>query len=1066
MTAAGCRSSSFVAIFLIAVISTPWIGADEKEAVAFLERARALQSGSDRSGLLAMVKENRGTAYEVTDLLLNGKEADAMTLSGDLAGAYAEAFGDRSLLDRVALFHRWTPSQRARRDRGVRLKQEGISAYGKGSVTQAIAKFSQAADILKETGDAREEGRCLSNLSSMAAIQKDVKAAGPWAAAARATVPRSGDLALLIPLEINRAFGLEDRGDLQGARLALQSALKAARDWRDREGEAGVLVNLGELSQGLGEFDEALRLARETAAVGHEIGNAEIEATAWNNLGALHSKLGDLDQALASVQKAVATARNGGLSRPEADFESNQAHMLMKLGRYDEALDHIGLAREAASSLDMPVILSSIDVDEAQVRQEQGRYREVFPLLDAAERRLAGTDASQLLGTIHEVRAVADYYLGRFSEAVGELQAAIREYRATGWVGEGATAHRSLGLLQFVLGGTSAALTQLETAARMHQQAGSPHDRAMDLDALGVLRLRTGDLSGARQALESALASLPSDQDAKGRGDLLADLAAVELASGPRRRQAGMELLRQASALFEQQQDVIGLQQTATMLADACLGSGEVPQARAALENARSRSGNQHPSEYEWKMLYLEGRVLEAAHQDGEAGLRYADAVSEVERLRGDLAPAAWRAAMQEDRIAPYRSLSRWYRIRGEDEEAYRVARMAKARTFVERLSLPSFSVGPASEEVPHEMLPAVGVPLAAIQARLEPRELLLDFFFDDRGLVAFMVGRGSLSANEITGPETSESLKGTLEVLRNPGRPTAEQKAVTQAWRAAAKLAGQRLLDPLLASMRLSDQLLISPTGPLHGIPFAALEVDGRPLISQWNVSLLPAAESLLQRREARPGARATTLVLGDPIAGESEEGLPGSAEEARRVARLVGPSASLFLGKAASETAFREEAPGSARIHLAAHGRTNSLAPGHSYIQLAPGRGEDGRLEAIEIASMSFPAALVVLSGCETGLEGGLSRGSAEGDERIGLARAFLAAGAGSVIASLWEVDDRQAQSYIPELYPLLDGRSPSAALGELQRNLMSGKVRGRDGRLLSHPYYWAGLADYGSR
>jgi CHAT domain-containing protein len=105
-------------------------------------------------------------------------------------------------------------------------------------------------------------------------------------------------------------------------------------------------------------------------------------------------------------------------------------------------------------------------------------------------------------------------------------------------------------------------------------------------------------------------------------------------------------------------------------------------------------------------------------------------------------------------------------------------------------------------------------------------------------------------------------------------------------------------------------------------------------------------------------------------------------------------------------------------------------------------------------------------VLSGCDTGLEGGLSRGSAEGDERIGLARAFLAAGASSVIASLWEVDDRQAQSYMPELYPLLKSRSPAAALGELQRSLMSGRMRGRDGQSLSHPYYWAGLADYGSR
>jgi CHAT domain-containing protein len=526
-----------------------------------------------------------------------------------------------------------------------------------------------------------------------------------------------------------------------------------------------------------------------------------------------------------------------------------------------------------------------------------------------------------------------------------------------------------------------------------------------------------------------------------------------------------LELLRQASSLFEDAQDAIGLQQSATMMADARLESGEIAAARAALENARERTDRRPLAEYEWKMLYLEGRVLEASGKEREAGGRYADAVSEVERLRGDLAPAAWRAAVLEDRIAPYRSLSRWHRLRGETADAYRVARMAKARTFVEQLLIPSFSPEPVGVPVPRPLLPAVVAPLAAIQARLEPRELLLDFFYDDRGLVVFQVEREKLSAADIADAEASESLQGTLEILRNPGRPAADQKGLAQAWRGAARLAGQRLLGPLLPAMQDSDRLLISPNGPLHGIPFAALEVEGRPLVARWSTSVLPAAETLLERRAESTPATAT-LILGDPLWGKGEDAIPGSAEEARRVADLLGSSASLYVGKAATETVFREEAPLRGRIHLAAHGRPNSLSPARAYIQLAPGKGQDGRLEAVEIASMSLPASLVVLSGCETGVEGGLSRGSAEGDERIGLARAFLAAGARSVVATLWKIDDREAQAYIPELYPLLEGRSPAEALAELQRGLLSGKIRGRSGRSLSHPYYWAGLADYGSR
>ncbi|HEU5182791.1 MAG TPA: CHAT domain-containing protein [Candidatus Polarisedimenticolia bacterium] len=1051
--------------FLLAACA-PGIGAGEKEVPAFLEKARALQSRGDGTGMLDLVRGDRGTTYECVDILLNGKAGDAAALSASLASAYEKAFGDRAVVERVALFGRWTPAQRAARDAAVKVREQGKEAYAKGSVTQAIARFRQALGVLRQAGDVLQEGRCLANLSSMAAVQRQAKATETWAKAALETVPRSGDLGLLISLEINRAFSLEDQGDLQAARSALQTALQAARDWNDREGEAAVLVNLGDVAEGLGEYDEALRLARETAAAGHAIGNAEIEATALNNQAAQHSKRGDLEQALVCIKKAVAVAREAGLSRLEADFEITQAHVLMKQGRYDESLEHVDVARKAAAALDLPAILAGIDLQEAQVRQEQGRYREALPLLDAAQKRLSGIEAPDILGTIHEVRAIAFYYLGRISEAVAELGAAIRKYDAEGRIGQGATAHRNLGLLQFFLGDTPAAMKELEIAARMHEQVGSPYDRAMDLDTLGVFRQRSGNLDGARQALDSALATLSETQQAKRRGDFLADLAAVELASGPQRRETGLELLRQASALFEAEQDALGLQQAATQLAEARLAAGEIGAARAALENARARTSNRHLAEYEWKMLYLEGRVFEASGREREAGHRYADSVTEVERLRADLAPDAWRAAVLEDRIAPYRSLSRWYRQRGETADAYRVARMAKARTFVERLSLPSFSLEPAAEVLPKQLMPAVVAPLAAIQARLEPRELLLDFFFDDRGLAVFQVESGNLTSAEIANPEACETLRGTLEILRNPGRPTADPKGIAQAWRGAARLAGQQLFGPLLPALQDSDRLLISPNGPLHGIPFAALEVEGKPLVARWSTSLLPAAETLLERHEENAAPAGTTLVFGDPLWGKPEDAIPGSAGEARRVADLIGSSASLYVGKAATEMVFREEAPARDRLHLAAHGRSNSLSPAHAYIQLAPGKGQDGRLEAVEIASMSLPASLVVLSGCETGIEGGLSRGSAEGDERIGLARAFLAAGARSVVASLWKIDDREAQVYIPELYPLLEGRSPAEALAELQRGLISGKVRGRNGRSLSHPYYWAGLADYGSR
>jgi CHAT domain-containing protein len=112
-----------------------------------------------------------------------------------------------------------------------------------------------------------------------------------------------------------------------------------------------------------------------------------------------------------------------------------------------------------------------------------------------------------------------------------------------------------------------------------------------------------------------------------------------------------------------------------------------------------------------------------------------------------------------------------------------------------------------------------------------------------------------------------------------------------------------------------------------------------------------------------------------------------------------------------------------------------------------------------------MSIEASLVVLSGCGTAIEGGLARGDAPGDELAGLYRAFLAAGAGTVIAGSWELDDLAARSFMPRLYTMLDGRTPAEALAALQRDLISGRITDASGRPLDHPFYWAGLAAYGA-
>jgi CHAT domain-containing protein len=129
-------------------------------------------------------------------------------------------------------------------------------------------------------------------------------------------------------------------------------------------------------------------------------------------------------------------------------------------------------------------------------------------------------------------------------------------------------------------------------------------------------------------------------------------------------------------------------------------------------------------------------------------------------------------------------------------------------------------------------------------------------------------------------------------------------------------------------------------------------------------------------------------------------------------------------------------------------------------SYVELAPGGGQDGRLEAHEVFGLHLNADLVVLSACQTALASGELTDVPAGDDWIGLTRAFLSAGATRVMASLWPVQDQATAALMERFYR--DFRSsgdPSRALAVAQRELLTVPAT-------ANPYYWAGFVVVGGR
>jgi CHAT domain-containing protein len=239
---------------------------------------------------------------------------------------------------------------------------------------------------------------------------------------------------------------------------------------------------------------------------------------------------------------------------------------------------------------------------------------------------------------------------------------------------------------------------------------------------------------------------------------------------------------------------------------------------------------------------------------------------------------------------------------------------------------------------------------------------------------------------------------------------------------------------------------ITIVPYDYLHKFPFHALYDGSRYLIERFQINYLPASSILTHANNDRKNEQhhRDKVAVKPLVFGYSgNRNLHRALEEAETLATML--DGRCYLEDEATIARLIEQAPGSPIIHLATHGQSRLHAPNFSSVLLA-----DGQLNAIDAFSLDLKECeLVTLSGCETGLA--MTGG---GDEQLGLGRAFLAAGATSLVMSLWPVEDNATNELMQLFYQrLMQGESKMQALRMAQRNLLD-----RASSIYTHPYFWA--------
>jgi CHAT domain-containing protein len=400
-------------------------------------------------------------------------------------------------------------------------------------------------------------------------------------------------------------------------------------------------------------------------------------------------------------------------------------------------------------------------------------------------------------------------------------------------------------------------------------------------------------------------------------------------------------------------------------------------------------------------------------------------------------------------------------------------------------------------------------VTLAAVQRAIPPAAALVEFIkyepyrpaaredrlaYGDPRYAAYVMRGSGAPVRVDLGPAAAIEIAVTelRQSLRNPKRTDNKQRA-----RALDAL----VLEPIRATIGTDGRLLISPDGALNLVPFETLvDSQGRYAVESYSISYLTSGRDLLRLQVPRQ-SRSAPLVVANPDFGEPTRAmgsrapvrsgtaagnlastyfapLSGTAQEARMIQSLY-PDATILTGTKATKSALRATtAP--AILHIASHGfflENAAPPPGAANTRAARSSGglvenplvrsgialaranvrgpavDSGILTALETSSLNlWGTQLVTLSACDTGV--GEVR---QGEGVYGLRRAFLLAGAESIVMSLWPVSDYVTRQMMQTYY---SGLKKGLGRGEALRAAQLDMLRRRP-----HPFYWGGFIQAGA-
>lgn len=845
-------------------------------------------------------------------------------------------------------------------------------------------------------------------------------------------------------------------------------------------GKAEALLTTSDC-QNFSDHALAIRTAQEALSLWQSIGDKRGVAETYAALAYYQLAQSDLSEAVKSNEAALNLWRELNVPSEQAEALINLGFIEYRKGDWQTACVLFTQAQGLLDEKAEPYKMGQIAAGLANAFIESGlpenglvKYEQALAYYRESQNPQGVIVMTWGIGRTH-------YLLGHNSEAIDFLERGLREAQAVNRKNLAALCEDYLGRTYEALGDLNLATVHFLAALEI-SSAADPAEAARVRALLGLIYQRQGDFEKARQYQQKALEVFQSLSDRVNQSATLYALGRLELKSG--NYDAAENYLRQSISVTEDIRRVSTSRDLTTAF------SATVHDRYESYVDCLMRKHRAQPTQR------LDVRAFEISEQGRGRAL--------AELLRAtqtNPAPGVDAQLAEQEK-----SLRQSLRIR-EDEKvallgkAYKKedvealdAELARLNAEFKRINETISARYPSYTQITQP----TSWDLRQIQEQIlaDDQTVLLEYSLGADHSYVWAVTRSGIAGYELP-PQSqiTEAANRLYKLLKTPPEAGGANEL------AAAQELARMVLSPVAAQLN-KHRIIVVADGALNYIPFQVLPAPAtgnEPLIANYEVINAPSASILGQLRQETARRMAPEKVLaafGDPVfaSNYAERKDPKTGDQvaavqslenghlrhslrdvelngdsfdpsvikplayARRelaVLRDIVPAGETFV--AADFEATRERLQGTdltkfAILHFATHGFLDPKRPEHSGLVLSTvnraGQEQNGFVELQDIYNLHAPVDLVVLSACQTALGKDV-----RGEGLIGLTRGFMYAGASSVVASLWKVDDEATAELMKQFYTnlLQKGMRPAEALRAAQDSIRQ-KPEWRA------PYYWA--------